>query len=175
MGKSCIEILNAFFEWWKENYGEDGNGDNGNGNGDEPWEFGVCQDVDILNLWNKHEVVWACDQSKLGMEDEWFFYPVDIEDWMEIVYDCLDSCPPYTSNTREEAGFDCDDFADVFPAWAKMFWNCNAVWEVWGDTPQGGHAWNAVMTEEGMYEVEPQNGECWVFGTNPEYKAIIAK
>jgi len=176
---SCIKIINAFLKWFSQEYGKGNNEDNGNGgngNGDEPIEFGVCKDTDILSFWKKYNVIWACDQSKFGMEDEWFHYPLDIADWLEIVYDCLDNCPPYTSNTQTKAGFDCDDFADAFPVWAKMFYGCNAAWEVWGDTPEGGHAWNAVMCGKNeMYEIEPQNGEVWVFGSNPSYRAIIAK
>lgn len=138
-------------------------------------EYGVCKDADILNFWNQHKVVWACDQSKFGMEDEWFHYPLDIEDWLEWVYEAIQQCPPYTPNSEIETGFDCDDFADFFPAWCKAKHKANAVWEVWGETPQGGHAWNAIMTGEGMYEIEPQNGECWPFGANSGYKVIIAK
>ena len=175
MSKSCIEILNAFLKWFSKEYGENGDDDGDNGNGEEPVKFGVCKDVDILNFWKKHGVVWACDQSKFGMEDEWFHFPVDIANWLEWVYEALAQCPPYTSNSKAEAGFDCDDFADWFPAWCKAKHNANAVWEVWGDTKQGGHAWNAVMTDEGMYEIEPQNGEVWPFGTNPSYHAIISK
>lgn len=183
MSKSCIDIINALLKWFSKEYGEDGNGNDNedNGNGGEPIEFGVCKDSDILAFWNEHKVVWACDQSKFGMEDEWFHFPFHIADWLEVYYDYADVCPPYTSNTEEEAGFDCDDFADGFPAWAKLFSidlldkRANAVWEIWGDTPQGPHGWNAMMAGDGMYEIEPQTGEAFIFGSNPSYVAVIAK
>jgi len=157
-----------------------GSNHNGGSNEDKPVEFGVCRDIDILNFWDKHKVSWTAG-PKFGMEDTWFHYPLEAADWLEVYYDYATICPPYTPNTEEEAGFDCDDFADGFASWAKVYSErvlgkrVNAAWEIWGETPQGAHAWNAVKAGDGMYEIEPQTGEVWVFGSNPGYKAIIAK
>lgn len=169
---TCIDALNKLLALL---FGKGDNEDDNDGDDELDLKLGRCVATDVLNFWNSHKIVWACDQSQFGMEDEYFFYPLDISNWLIIAYDCLDNCPPYTSNSAEEVGFDCDDFADALPAWSKMFYGVNAIWEVWGDTPQGGHAWNAMMTDDGMYELEPQTGEVWVFGTKPEYKASIAK
>ena len=140
----------------------------------EPYDSGVAHGDTILQIWEQHNIAWAGGEQ-FYLEDEWFHFPNDIADWLEIAYQARTQCPPYTSNSKETAGFDCDDVADFFPAWAKAKHGFNAVWEVWGDVPDGAHAWNIVMAGDGMYEVEPQTGDAWVLGTNSSYKAKLVK
>ena len=71
MSKSCIDILTAFLKWWHGEHGdgeEDGNGNGDEGNGEEPIEYGVCKDIDILNFWNQHKIVWKLlDPKRIGV------------------------------------------------------------------------------------------------------------
>jgi len=104
--------------------------------------------------------------------DAWYHFP-SLEDWVEAAYEFHMECPPYESNTREVAGWDCDDFADDFPLMCKKHKRWNSVWAVWGNTPQGRHAWNLFVTPDGAYEMEYQTGEVWIAGDNPDYQATM--
>ncbi len=110
-----------------------------------------------------------------GPEDDFYHFPKAIEKWMEWCYACRSECPPYEYNTPTEVGFDCDDFAACFAAYCRRKKYSNAVWEVWGTWDGGGHAWNVVQCPEGKYEIEPQNGIVWPWGTDPNYKATHIK
>lgn len=143
-------------------------------------EKDVIHANDILRIFREHNIIWACD-PKYSLEDMWFHYLKEPEAFMEIYYDFASVAPPYKSNTKEDAGYDCDDFASCLPAWVKLFspkitgQRINAVWEVWGETPEGPHGWTIFMNKHGMYETEPQQGFVWPLGANPSYKAVIAK
>lgn len=63
---------------------------------------------------------------------------------------------------------DCDDFAWLFKAEATKR-GLNGVGFIIGKIPQGGHAWNVVLTiEAGLCQVEPQTG--MVFNQAKEYR-----
>lgn len=109
-----------------------------------------------------------------GREDDWYFC-APIEDVMDWCYACRSECPPYSYNTQTEQGFDCDDFAKCFAAYCRRKNLSNAVWEAWGNHNGTGHAWNVCQCPNGLYEIEPQTGEVWVFGSNPAYKATLIK
>ena len=120
-----------------------------------------------------HEIKRFFDANELdniGYRDGWY-WGVDIETWMEWCYEALDGCPPYTLDSETGRGFNCDAFAEEFAAYCKRTYQANKVWAVWGDTPQGYHAWSLVQGFDDWYEIEPQNGEFWVYDTNPRYKA----
>ena len=102
--------------------------------------------------------------------DDWYFC-ADISDVMNWCYQCRGGLPAYESNTQTEQGFDCDKFAACFMAYCFSKKLTNAIWEARGDTPQGAHAWNFVGCPDGIYEIEPQTGDVWVLGSNPEYVA----
>jgi len=138
------------------------------------YDSSVVHDDTILEVFQTHGIRWA-GAPEFSLEDEWFHFPNDIADWLEICYQARTQCPPYSSNSFEEAGFECEDFASFFPAWAKAKHGFNACWEVWGGALGGGHAWNVVMAGDEIYEIEPQTGETWLLGTNKGYKAIIVK
>ena len=103
--------------------------------------------------------------------DSWFWYPKDRATWIKWCDEARAEAPPYNQPTETERGWDCDDSADWFDAWCKARHMANAITHVWGMTPQGRHAWNIVQIESGKWEFEPQTSECWLFGTNPDYKA----
>jgi hypothetical protein len=144
------------------------------GNGGSEMSDVVVVAATIRDIWKQHNIVWACD-PQFDLEDYWFHAPASILTWQYWATEARAQCPSYTENSETQAGFDCDDFADFLPAWCKAKHRVNAVWEVWGICTGYGHAWNIVMCEDGMYEIEPQTGEAWKLGENPDYKAIIAK
>ena len=135
--------------------------------------------------------------SNTGREDDWY-HCAPIENVMEWCYACRSECPPYTSNSSSEMGFNCDDFAICFAAYVRRKKLTNALWQVWGLCsmvtmealglePKGeiiqhpilgaatGHAWNIARCPDGPYEMEPQTGYAWVFGSNPSYQAHVLK
>lgn len=83
---------------------------------------------------------------------------------------------------------DCDDFADAFDcavSWmvakagltAAPVVGCLSVvqHEAWAGVPAGGgHALNCVMTEQGLFIVEPQTGQTCPLETYPNRAAIFA-
>lgn len=105
-----------------------------------------------------------------GPEDPWYHYPEKAWIWAEWCYLCRSECPEYTPNTETEQGYDCDDFADDFTAFCKRHKLSNAVWQVWGDSPGGGHAWIVFQCSGEKYELEPQTGVIWLFGSDPGYR-----
>lgn len=109
-----------------------------------------------------------------GPEDG-FYFCASIENVHQWCQDCRSECPPYSSNTETEQGFDCDDFADCFAAYCRRKGLTNAIWRIWGDTPTNGHARNVCQCPDGKYEIEPQTGEVWVFGSDPNFKARCIK
>lgn len=83
-------------------------------------------------------------------------------------------------------GRDCDDFADAFDlaaSWQVRSCNIEAAPVVgciyvtqsyaWANVPAGGrHALNCVLTDEGLYIVEPQNGQCCPIQDYPNRASI---
>ena len=57
-----------------------------------------------------------------------------------------------------ELDIDCDDYARWAAADARRLFNIQGVWECWGDTPAGYHAFNIALTEEGFFLFEPNAG-----------------
>ena len=117
-----------------------------------------------------YQFLYDNDLEYLGCRDKWYS-GIDIETWQEWAFEALQGCPEYQTESETQRGFDCDDFAEEYPAYCKRTYMGNAVWAVWGQTSQGYHAWNVVWAADGWYELEPQTGEVWVFGTNPNYQA----
>lgn len=103
-----------------------------------------------------------------GARDPAYWFP-DEEVWVDLWYDAHNECPDYESITEDHPGFDCDKFARNFCASCNKK-KINGCWEVWGDTPFGYHAWNVIQTPNGKLELEPQSGDAWVFGSNPDWK-----
>ena len=102
--------------------------------------------------------------------DNWY-WGTDIDTWRDWAFESLQGCPEYQTETATQRGFDCDDFAEEFVAYCKRTHKANGIWAVVGWTPQGYHAWVVVEENGEKYEFEPQTGEVWVYGTNPDYQA----
>jgi len=66
--------------------------------------------------------------------------------------------------------FDCDDFAWLYKALASKL-QLNGVGFVIGRYDGGLHAWNVALTNEGIYQVEPQNGV--TFKWHKEYRPLL--
>lgn len=61
--------------------------------------------------------------------------------------------PPYKHDL-----WDCDDYATTFKAWFSRYYG-NGVGIAFGKDEHGRpHAWNLVLTDEGIVDVEPQLG-----------------
>lgn len=154
------------------------------------WDKAVMLDVTVFKEFK--------GLQNTGPEDGFYHFPKAIEKWMEWCYACRSECPPYEYNTQTEVGFNCDDFAICYAAYVRRKELANACWQVWGLCsmvamtamglePKGeivqhpilgaatGHAWNVVQCPEGKYEIEPQNGIVWPWGTDPNYKATHIK
>lgn len=162
MAKSCIYILNAFLKWWEEEYGEDGNGDNGNGEEQPPkpiqWFGASPQEVfkDIKGL------------KAPMMRDSWY-WAADANTCIEWIREAHATAPKYKPITKNQRGWDCDKAAHRLVSF--FYERCHTrIWEVWGNTPQGPHAWNVFDNECGRFEVEPQTADVWEIGTNPQYE-----
>jgi len=97
------------------------------------------------------------------------YWAADADTCVRFIEQCHDESPPYVRITKKKKGFDCDKFAHWFVSFFyRLGWT--RVWEVWGDTPGGFHAWNVVDNAEGRFEVEPQHADAWPFGENPKYR-----
>lgn len=57
--------------------------------------------------------------------------------------------------------FDCDDFAWVFKGAASVNqFNCVGLVIGWW---HGLHCWNVALTDQGVYQIEPQTGEIFTW------------
>ena len=52
----------------------------------------------------------------------------------------------------------CDDYALWAAADARRIFDIQGVWQAWGDSPLGYHAFNIVRTEKGYFLFEPNSG-----------------
>jgi len=100
--------------------------------------------------------------------DDWYWYP-DTDSWVNIVLEAIDTAPSYKSITNKQRGYDCDKFARHLCDYAATKYMINSCFEVWGDSPQGYHAWNMIITSNGIFEIEPQNCSIWELGKNKSY------
>ncbi len=106
-----------------------------------------------------------------------FYWVPDENTCISILKEAHASAPAYVSITAIQPGYDCDKFAHHFCDVAYLK-KVNFVFEVWGSTPEGMHAWNVFITYEikdgetvfVAFEAEPQNAEIWEIGTNPNYQ-----
>ena len=106
---------------------------------------------------------------ELACRDDFYWF-VDEDTWISWIIEAFQSAPSYQSITREQRGYDCDKFARHLCDHVATKYLCNGCFEVWGYTTFGYHAWNIILTPSGAFEVEPQNGEIWAIGTNPDYR-----
>ncbi|MBM4447516.1 MAG: hypothetical protein FJ023_09300 [Chloroflexi bacterium] len=154
------KLLSAIIQLLKSIFGKD-EAHGGGGGRTVMYQADVMRDFSRLGIRN------------FGYEDDWYHFPADPEVWAEWCYKARSACPPYKSNTETHMGFDCDDFAKCFAAYCRQKGLSNAIWEVWGKTPAGRHAWNVFQCAENKYEIEPQTGEIWPLGTKSGWKAEI--
>ena len=98
------------------------------------------------------------------------FWSLQPDLMVDLIQEFFSGLPPYESITAKKPGWDCDKAAHAFVTFMYRH-KINRVWEVWGDTPSGYHAWNVFGNEHGTFEVEPQTAEMWAFGENPSYHA----
>lgn len=83
-----------------------------------------------------------------------------LERWGVILWDVLSNIDPWTA---EE--WDCEDIALLVKSRISERYRLNGCALAIGNTPFGYHAWNMLMTEAGLYHLEPQTGELWKVGT----------
>jgi len=105
----------------------------------------------------------------LGERDDYYWF-VDESTWVDWILEAHASAPNYQPITATQRGFDCDKFARHLCDHVAVKYLANGCFEVWGEASFGGHAWNVILTPSGLFEVEPQNGDIWIAGTNPGYK-----
>lgn len=114
----------------------------------------------------------AAGISSRGWRDDYFWYP-DVDTWIEWIKEAHASAPAYQPITSQQRGFDCDKFARHLSDYVAVKYLCNSAWEVWGEAsfsnPPGNHAWNIILTEGGLFEIEPQTADIWEVGTNRRY------
>jgi hypothetical protein len=60
-----------------------------------------------------------------------------------------------------ELEINCDDYALWAAADARRIFNIQGVWQAWGNTPLGYHAFNIFKTPEGYYLFESNAGFEW--------------
>jgi len=70
-----------------------------------------------------------------------------------------------------ELEINCDDYALWAAADARQIFNIQGVWQCWGDTPLGYHAWNIAKTPGAWVQFEsnagfPFAGEPFAIGEN---------
>ena len=104
----------------------------------------------------------------VNMRDDYVWY-VSENDWIEIIKGAHSTAPAYRAVTANQRGFDCDDFARHLRDYAACEYMIKGVWECWGYTSFGYHAWNLFLTPGGLFETEPQNAEIWLAGSNLDY------
>lgn len=113
------------------------------------------------------------DPSNVPARDDYVWFP-SYNDWIEIIKGAHASAPAYRSITATQPGFDCDKFARHLADYAAINYLINSCWEVWGhetfSTPPGYHGWNIILTEDAVFEVEPQTADIWLAGTNQQYE-----
>ncbi len=103
-----------------------------------------------------------------GLLDSQYYYTT-AKDWAEVldyIFFKFDM-PSYLADRQ-----DCDDFAILLKGLVDSFFGLNYFAVVIGTAPGGGHAWNMFMTESGLLQFEPQNGnslELGEKGYKPEY------
>lgn len=106
-----------------------------------------------------------------GPLDEVYYY-TKAEDWAEV-FDYIFfkfNMPNYLADKM-----DCDDFAILLKGLVNSFFGLNYFAVVIGTAPGGGHSWNLFMTESGLLQFEPQNGNFFELGEQgykPEYILI---
>ncbi len=96
------------------------------------------------------------------------YYYVNGEKWaevMEYIYFKVEK-PKYI-----EARMDCEDFAFWMKGMVSGFFGLNWFGVVFGESPMGYHAWNILMTENGVMYFEPQTGEFFP----PDEKGYVAE
>jgi len=106
-----------------------------------------------------------------AIRDGWY-WAVDANTCIDWLREAHTAAPAYRPITKKKRGVDCDKFAH----WLVSFFYIrahNRIWEVWGNTPQGFHAWNVLDNELGRFEVEPQRCDIWGIGTNPDYQIVF--
>lgn len=123
---------------------------------------------DVLNML----AAVGIDPRIVPLRDDYFWYP-SYNDWVEIIKGAHATAPAYQSITDKQPGFDCDKFAGHLRDYAALKL-INGCWEVWGhetfSTPPGYHGWNIILTEDAVFEVEPQTADIWLAGTNQQYE-----
>lgn len=99
------------------------------------------------------------------------YWAADADTCNDLLYQCYAAAPRYVSVTAKQRGVDCDKIAHIL---VSFFYRrgYQRVWEVWGMTPDGPHAWNVIDNADGRFETEPQECDIWAFGSNPHYRIM---
>jgi len=110
---------------------------------------------------------WGFTNVTLWDSEYWY---LTLADWYQVLSETRRNMPAYIHDR-----FDCDSFAIV--TMARVIFNnkINTCGVAIGNAPgYGYHAWNAVLTPDGLYYFEPQTGEFWkVEGQTANYQAHL--
>lgn len=103
---------------------------------------------------NLDDLGLICMESSLP--DYEFFY-TDILSWQVIFKNLIYPAQYFAEIERK----DCDDYSKKASADSSFYYGLNCL-QVWGDTPEGYHAFNMIMIAPGIWRVfEPNAGfEC---------------
>ncbi len=89
------------------------------------------------------------------LDENQLYHYCDLSSWVKVIH--------YINQTFKfpdyvPARTDCDDFAILFKGLVSACFGLNACAIAIGTSPQGGHAFIMVRTEDGWYIIEPQDG-----------------
>jgi len=96
------------------------------------------------------------------------FWYVSHEDWGRIFTDILCNMPKYTKDK-----FDCENFGMLVSARVSEKYKLNTCGIVVGNSPWGYHGYNMFLSDQGLFYLEPQNGEVYSVVEDSGYKAQI--
>jgi len=91
------------------------------------------------------------------IDDELLYYLTE-EDWLPILKEASANLPQYQPDR-----FDCDNFSIAVIAHISEKYRLNSCGMARGESPQGYHAWNVILTEHGPKFFEPQTGKLFEF------------
>ena len=104
---------------------------------------------------------------ELHLWDSRYFYTTH-EDWGKVLAKVLLAMPKYTVDR-----FDCENFALLASARTSEIFKLNTMGIAIGQSPFGYHGFNIIVSEVGMFYMEPQNGMIYDVNEDSGYKAEI--
>ena len=124
----------------------------------------VRKQVGTINLQETTLAIVKTELKALGITpmfttapDYKVFYPDEVS---------LEKMIPFLTFSAEyyiaKLGIDCDDYAMWAAALARLIFECNGIYQAWGNMDLGYHAFNIVKVGENLYRLwEPNSGFAW--------------